>query len=122
MERFLCTLYTVRGSNKQGNVTRVNKMNCCIYCTHVCLNLSETSLKTSYSKLRSVEPDKHFPNYRPCRVFIKYFLHKSLTSYSLSLQPSTANQIHKPSQKPSQAPIIINLDGHLIGTVVNEQC
>lgn len=73
MELFLCTLYTVRGSNKQGNVIRVNKMNCCIYCTHVCLNVSETSLKTSYSKLRSVEPDKHFPNYRPCRVFIKYF-------------------------------------------------
>lgn len=35
MELFLCTLYTVRGSNKQGNVIRVNKMNCCIYCTRV---------------------------------------------------------------------------------------
>ncbi|KAJ4949023.1 hypothetical protein JOQ06_020542, partial [Pogonophryne albipinna] len=35
--------------------------------------------------------------------------------------PSGANQIHRPSQNPSQPPIIINLDGHLIGTVVNEQ-
>lgn len=64
---------------------------------------------------------KHIPQLPYLQGFYQVLSHKTVIGRSLSPKPSRANQIRKSSQKSSQPPIIINLDGHLIGTMVSEQ-